>query len=1101
MPPVLQVWSGPRCQAGAEALEPLPATTSAQIVETITGTDDGATLTLPSSIARACGVAEGRVLRAVLPLRGVVEWVLVRVQDSDPGDVTQVTLGPLRQLLALRPIVRVLTDVSTSTTLPAFNGTIAELLARRVLVSLAEDQLTWLSLGTIDSSAPFDWPEQTAVRRGEVLTLIEQVTGLEVALRRLANDAGYAIDVLTSRNGALDPVLFERGATAQAIARVGDLLQTATAVRPFGDDGLTLGEVDWLGGAATGSGPFWIPLSDPTGGPAPIQEDGQFVGAFLGLPGGSALPIIGSRVSDSAVQVASLGAYATGARVALWETAQGRPVSVVRSPSAMASSRGLVEAKATVKGTRQERTLNRNGDFLSDGLYWTHGAQGGPIRRTDLGKTLAFQVNGARSAGTGTGTPLAVDGLPANERVYEGDQMIIAGQVHTISVDGVPNSSGGITASITPNLAATYPDDTVVTIVRRERRTWLKNGTLSYSAWLANGGLLAMKNSQSDGLLYRPMTGLQLIHDASGMDFTGNVEGLAYDAGFAGAFTVNTSGAIGTPPAQFADNDTFTATFVRETRAFRFSGTQSSGASSVTFKNISALARRDWVNTDTLFARRDLTATARITAFTDNADNTYTATIDTSLSTLDEVASADRDGKALIGIPGNWTVYYEGGGSFSTVVLGLTVISLSGSTLQMAIPASAGIDYVTGSATGTPFIANAVWTVVDSYPVTAGAAWGSNGRATLTVSIPAGRTIARGTPLYANWIGGGASGAELAAATTLFAHATVTGSASSLEVAGWDDYRSDWDGSTPLATAVYRLFGGTGGSRWDFPGEVMVAAASTQANGSGQANVTLKAANVVALADNASISITRPDLMPDGASTAGSVMRLMYASGSLLPAASTPSVQSETAWISVPSGLTRKLIAVLRAVVSPGTYGTGGSAPQVALVNTSTNQTVAAGSIAEGAVSVDVTVPTEYLVTCTAELTTSGLYQLRLYGGSNASFNVWVIALDASFYLGEAILPFAPGARSRTAFHRAQAILRQRRSASRYRVSGIDQAMLAKTGTPLRPGQPARLRSTALGLDTTQRIVRLQWQFPEGALVEVECEAIAPRFTDVTVSL
>ncbi|MFN8994826.1 MAG: hypothetical protein ACK5X3_14360, partial [Pseudomonadota bacterium] len=579
------------------------------------------------------------------------------------------------------------------------------------------------------------------------------------------------------------------------------------------------------------------------------------------------------------------------------------------------------------------------------GLYWTHGAQGEPIRRPDLGKTLAFQINGARSAGTGTGTPLAVDGLPANERVYEGDQLIIAGQVYTISADAVPNTSGGITASITPTLAATYPDDTVVTIVRRERRQWTKNGTLTSAGWFANGGLLAMKDVASDGLLYRPMTGLSLIHDDSGVDFTGNIEGIAYDSGFAGAFTVNTSGAIGTLPAQFDDNDTFTATFVRETRAFRFSGTQTVGASSVTFKNISALARRDWQTGDTLFARRDFTATVRITGLTYTFPRDFTATIVTADSTLDDVAAVDRDGLAIVGVVGSWTITYGSDRVFTTV-LPLRVVSISGTTMALVI-ADPTATSVEDNLPSLPQTANAAWIIVDSYAVTAGASWSNAGRATVSVSVPTGRTIARGQPLWANWIGGGASGAESNAPTLLFAHAAVTGAASSLQVAGWDDYRSDWDGSTPLATAVYRLFGGTGASRWDCPVESMVAAASTQANGSGQANVTLKAANVTAIPDNAAVSITRPALLPAGTSTAGSVMRLMYASGSLLPAASTPSVQSESVWITVPAGLTRTLTAVARAIVSQGTYGTGGSATQVAFVYKTTNLTVADGTFAD----------------------------------------------------------------------------------------------------------------------------------------------------------
>lgn len=1115
MEPVLQVWSAPRCQTGADAIAPLPLTQSADITETVAGTDDGGSFVVERTTAVQCGVLEGRVLRAVFPLRGVIEWVIVKVQRTDPGDLVKVTLGPLRQLLALRPFARTLTDLTVAHTFAAFSGTVAEYLNQRVLTNLTEDQLEWLSLGTMANSTVYQWPEQTMVRRGECLTTVEQVTGLECVLRRLTDDAGYALDVLDARGSSAEPVAFDTAALGLEIGETRNLLQAGTAVRPFGDDNLPMGEVDWIGGAVSGSGPYWIPLTDPTGGTAPIWEDDQFVGAYLGLPSGTGLLITDSRASDSAVQVASLGSYAAGQRVVFWENATGRPLSVVQSPTAIDSSRGLVEAKATIKGARQERTLNRNGGFEQGGTNWTHGDYGEPIARSDFGKTLNFLSNGSRASGTGTGTPFAVDGLPTDPpaMIYQFDQLIIDGVAHTFSADVVPNTSGEITASITPNLTATYADDTPVTVVRREVRQWIKDGTTSFADWASSGGLLAMRDVASDGLLFRPMTGLSLVHDASGLSFTGNVESIAYTSGFSGTFTVNTSGAIGTPPAQFTDGDTFTVIFTRETRTLRFNGTQSSGASSVSFKAVSALARRDWVNTDTLYAKRSLSATAVITAFD---DTTNTATLNTGTSTIDGVDSADRDGIAALLIPQthiavDYTV--SGGAGSPPANVQWIVQSISGSDMALTIDLAwlasafgvAPFDITINSVTdqgGWPRTYTANWTVVDSYPVASGASWGSNGRATVSITVPAGRTIARGTPLYSNWVGGGASGAEAQSPTPLFAHAAVTGSASSLEVAGWDDYRSDWDGVSTLTTAVWRLFSGTAGSSFGFDGETLVCAVTTQADGTGAANVTLQAANTTTIANNSGVRIVRPAMIPAGERTTGSAMRLAVGNAGVPPTPTNLGVQSETAWLTVPSGQSRPVIGVARVALTEGSWSSGGLAPSVTLFNRTTNQTVLSRSIdGEPTITVETTGITVVDVWCAATITQSGLYEIRLHGGSATDLHRWCVVLDATFYVGSTPLPYFPGARSRVAFQRAQQLLATRSSASRYTLRGFDSAELQGTGTPLVPGQRARLRSEALGIDTTQRVVRLTWRFPDGELVQAECEALAPKLTDVTVSL
>lgn len=1109
--PTLQVWSAPKCEAGAVPIAALPAQTAATITETAAATDDSGTFTLPADVASACGVAEGRILRASFPLRGVVEWVMIKVTESDPGATVTVTLGPLRLLLAWRGFVR---DVRGAETVQAFTPaaqTVSEFLTRYVLSNLADDGLSWLSLGTVEYAGTIEPAAFANVRRGELLTDVEQLTGYEVSLRRLAADAGYAIDVLARRNSDADTVLFETPGSAQSITRVRDLLQTATAVVPIGTDDRPMGEVDWIGGAVSGSGPYWIPLTDPAGGAGPIAEDDQFVGAYLALPGGTTLAITESRASDSAVQVASVGAYVPGQRVCLWDNTTGRPVSLITSPTALASNRGRVVARVSVKGARTERTLNQNGGFDGNALNWTITSNAAAeLPRSEFPLTLTGSANGARSAGVGTGTPFPVTGFPANTWMRRGDRIVVDGVTLTVTADAVPDTSGALSLSVSPGLPATYADDTPLTLQRVDVRNLQWDGTISYASWIASFPRYAtFKDVNTDGLQdTENIDGLAitLTHTPSG----GLMYGAApqYVSGNAGKITFQSSGFTGTPPANFTDGDAFVLTIPRETRTLRLSGSHSSGAVTLNFKPVSALARRDWTSSDTLYAKRSISGTALVTAFN---TSTLVATITTGSSTLDDVASADRDGIAQLVIDRSYididvTVYGGSGSAPSFYVW--TVSSISGSSMTLSPDlewirnwyGASGVDYNGCTlSSGWPQTFTASWSVVDTYPVGGSASWGSNGRATVAITVPSGRTIPRGTKLYANWIGGGSSGAASEAATPLYAHAAVTGSASSIVVAGWDGYRRTWDGTTAQPTGVYRVFGGTGTSRFvvGSASEVVVGT-SVQLNGSGAGNVTLAAANVDAIANGAALTVTRPTLLTSDDRTTGSGLRLLYAPGT--PTYSTPSAQSSSWYVTVPPGDTRVVRGVATINVRPGTIAPGSVA--VALVDLTRNVLLASGTVDS---TTTYTALTRLTISVTATVAASGLLALRVYGGSDSDFSVWHYLTAGWWYVApsadDAVLSFADGARSRVAFQRGQAILSQRKGAARYAVRGIDRSVLTASGTPVVPGQSARLRSAALALDTTSRIVRLTWAWPSGELLDAECEAAAPRFTDVTVSL
>lgn len=542
MRPALQIWTAPKCQAGAVALAALPATTAAQITETITGSESGQ-LTLPQDIALACGVAEGRVVRGILPRRGVREWVILSVADGAPGTTTTVTLGPLKQLLTLRGTLRRITATGTALDWPARTGTVATLLQQTVLTTLAADQLEWLSLGTIEYTAPLTLPAFAAQTRGQVLATLETLTGHEVVLRRVGEDIGYAIDLVAQQNITVAPWLLEAPASAVAISRTRSLLETATAVIGVGEDNAPLGDVQWIGGEPQGSGPWWIPLTDPVGGPAPIREDGQCAGALLALPDGTTVPVETSRASDSAVRVTTLGTYATGQRVILRE-ATGGPVALLTSPSALAASRGLVVAQVRTRGARQERNLLRNGGFETAGLAsWT--TNGSPnhveIPRSELGVTTTGKIATTRAANTGTGTALAVKNFPANYWIRRGHQLVVDGVTLTLAADAIPSTTGALTLTLaSPGLPATYADNTPFTLLRAEVRTLTLDGDQSPLA-----PVLRFRDSNTDGM-FTGGTGSVVSSSGTYATSAGATVGLAeyVDAGVqAGKVSVNVQSA------------------------------------------------------------------------------------------------------------------------------------------------------------------------------------------------------------------------------------------------------------------------------------------------------------------------------------------------------------------------------------------------------------------------------------------------------------------------------------------------------------------------------------------------------------------------------
>lgn len=441
MAATIQVWSAPSCQSGAVCLGALSPWGTATGSES-EGTASSFRTTVAREVADAAGLAEGRVLRVRSTARGEQWWFVSQVTDGD-GDAgaVAVTAGPLRQLLAVRGLVRSTGSGSRVYRFSPGKATVTQLLNSYVLTNLSDDNLSWLSLGTVDSTALIEIGDLDRVTRGGVLDLIERETGHSARLRGLYTAGvltGFAVDVVADVAAGLETLPLGVGATVESLTRTRDALRAATVAVPFSAAGQPMDQCVWTIDSISGTGPYWVLLRDPVAGnPWPIREDDQVNGYKLVQRDGTQTTVNDSRASDSAVQVSTLGTLAAGQLVTLLTSGGVTPPQAVESPSGLASSR------ARLVGTVGTKVTDARRNYVADPVMtdwadidtpnqWTHRIGFGGGFAVDMERyarttptTWTATVNEAIVAGTGY-VDLDFTGAPADSVLYKFERVLIS---------------------------------------------------------------------------------------------------------------------------------------------------------------------------------------------------------------------------------------------------------------------------------------------------------------------------------------------------------------------------------------------------------------------------------------------------------------------------------------------------------------------------------------------------------------------------------------------------------------------------------------------------------------------------------------------------
>ena len=386
---------------------------------------------------------------------------------------------------------------------------------------------TWIELGEVDSDARVIHAWEASSAQAVIVALVRQLKR-EWRFRR--DDAGrvYRIDVGRALGQDESTTRAVEGLNLLSLSRIYDRESLATVIRPIG----TLQS----GAPADISGALWIVTAvdgdDVTvgphvsvGGPGPVGEPGQWVGAYLESADGSRHRITASTAGSVFSLASGRGSFSPADDVRLVADAQGTGVLRIESPSGISrygriersvslrfNSRGLAEvASLTVWDAQDVRRIQFTGEGgrAETSSARTFTVRSGSLDGLEVGSTLCV-VELNVSSGTDYVIVASVTAIDTGRRQIRLDPGVAEGSEAIALTPGIPAgwssrqaigarrpivlrrpfgggagqvtiSNGRISAAI---LSGNVPPGT---IIRPGDLFWRRLGSTSQSWWVLKG--------------------------------------------------------------------------------------------------------------------------------------------------------------------------------------------------------------------------------------------------------------------------------------------------------------------------------------------------------------------------------------------------------------------------------------------------------------------------------------------------------------------------------------------------------------------------------------------------------------------------------------
>jgi hypothetical protein len=334
----VEVWTALEC-AGGTRLAMLPAIASAKA--TLVHQDIGTlVIRVPIAASGADQLRERRVLRTVFADSTYTEWIITGMDDQHQRDGAVVVVAASEPAILLATACVVTRTEADGTVIPDFEVlslTPTQHLSGFLLPNLAAANLTWVTIGTMASSARVDltygWDGPLAVIRR-----LAELTGTEWQFRRVGT-TGYAIDLL-SRVGSASVTLDARlGRNLRGVKRSRSVTEQVTRCYPRGvdkGDGIraSMARNRWRITDLTGT---TVTLADPAGNEGPILVDDQLNGLYLRLASaGTPTAITDSTAATQTVVVASASGLAEEDLVEICGTSSGGDLLYLDDPATIA---------------------------------------------------------------------------------------------------------------------------------------------------------------------------------------------------------------------------------------------------------------------------------------------------------------------------------------------------------------------------------------------------------------------------------------------------------------------------------------------------------------------------------------------------------------------------------------------------------------------------------------------------------------------------------------------------------------------------------------------------------------------------------------------